>query len=373
MLFILALGCSLNAQNRIIPLNLSLWDPVSLFRYDSTSTTFLNIGILHNKSAKVNGISMSSIYSTTTGHLNGLALNGILGIQESSVNGLTLAGLVNVTTGKIKGVNYAGFLNMNLNTAEGMQVAGAANFNVGDFTGFQSSGMSNFSAGKMNGFQLAGAINVAGEQVTGLQLSTLLNISMENLSGVQISLSNYAREVKGAQIGLLNAAGRGVKGVQIGLINYSYEKASLKLGLINVSPATRLQLLLFSGNTQYANFAARFKNKYTFTQIGFGVPSYISPKTFSGEISYRAGLILPIKRFSLSGDLGISHILLANKNDAPNDPHKLYSLQGRISAEYQLFDRLAVFASGGYQFNSRYKEFNSYQSKPIFEFGIALF
>lgn len=373
MLLILSLSYCIQAQNKIIPLNLSLWDPVSLFRYDSTSTTFLNIGILHNKSANVNGITTSTLFSTTTGTLNGLSLNGVVGVHEGAVNGLTVSGLVNVTSGQMRGVNYAGFMNMNINRADGLQIAGATNFNIGDFNGFQSSGMTNFTAGTMTGVQLTGAINIVGCNVFGIQMSTLLNISMGDLSGVQIALSNYARSVKGAQIGLFNAAGRGVRGVQIGFINYSYEKASLKLGLINVSPATRLQLMLFSGNTQYANFAARFKNKYTFTQIGFGFPSYISPKTFSGEISYRAGLILPIKRFSISGDLGVSHILLANKNDAPNDPHKLYSLQGRISAEYQLFDRFALFASGGYKFNSRYKEFESYQSKPIFEFGIALF
>lgn len=376
LLFTAFLGLSFivgQAQNKIIPLNLSLWDPISIFKYDAASTTLLNVGILHNRSANVKGLTISTLFSTTEGRLNGLSINGVLGIQDSTVNGLTIAGLANVTSGEMNGFSAAGFINMSFDTFKGVQLAGVNNFNIGEFSGLQTALVANFAAGKLAGVQLSSGMNIAANEVRGLQLSGLLNVSMENLSGVQISLANYAREVDGVQIGLLNATGRGVRGVQIGLLNYSYEKTSLKLGLINVTPVTRLQLMLSTGNTQLVKLAARFRNKYTYTEIGSGIPSYVSSKTFSGEFSYRAGLIFSLKKFSISGDLGIGHIALANKKAAPGEPHKLYTLQGRINAEYQLFRLLGVFVSSGYQFNSRYGEFASYKSKPILEFGVSLF
>ena len=103
--------------------------------------------------------------------------------------------------------------------------------------------------------QLCGAVNIAVKTENALQFSGLTNVCQGKLRGVQFAPGNYAGEVSGAQIGLLNLCGGNVKGIQIGIINHSKDTTAHKLGLVNITPKTRIQMILFAGNTSKLNAA----------------------------------------------------------------------------------------------------------------------
>lgn len=360
-------------QDKIVPVDVSLWHPVALVPDSPENTIYLNIGLPQTQQHNIEGVNLSLLGSKIKGKLDGISLTGFISENQCNINGVTIAGLGNFTNGELHGLAISGGINLNFNNVKGVEVATVSNFTIGHMSGLQFSLFNNFVAGQLRGVQLSPAMNVAASSVNGAQISGMINISMEDLHGIQMGLGNYARNFKGAQIGLVNSVGRGFKGVQIGLINYSYNHATLKLGLINVSSITHIQWMMFSGNNSYINLAARFKDKYFFNQIGVGFPSYYSNNSFSGELNYRAGLVLPFKRFSLYGDLGFSHFSLTDKDESSETPASLYAVQTHVTAEYQMLNKMSVFVSSGYQIASRYGEFKAYDKKPIFEFGITLF
>lgn len=360
-------------QEKIIPLDVSIWHPVALVPYSPQNTVCLNIGLPQTQQYNIKGVNLALIGSKIKGELKGVSITGLLSENQYKVNGVTIAGLGNFTSGEQSGLAVAGGINLSFNNVKGFEFAGVSNFTIGHLRGFQFSLFNNFVAGHLQGVQLSPAMNVVASNVKGVQISGMMNISMEDLQGVQIGMGNYAKTVKGAQIGLINSVGRGFKGVQIGLINYSYDPARYKIGLINVSKMTHIQWMMFSGNNSYFNLAARFKDKHFFNQLGVGFPSYFSKNSFSGEINYRTGVVFPIKKFSLYGDLGFSHFSLTDRDQSSETPASLYAVQSHITAELNLVERMSLFASTGYQIASKYGECKVYDKKPIFEFGITLF
>jgi len=364
---------NLEAKDKSGLFNLSVWHPLSLRSYQAGNKSLLSIGLPHSIEANTTGLKLDLVAGTNRENMNGVLISGLLSKIDRDCNGLVINGIGNITKGKTRGVSISGYINLHFESSTGMQLAGLSNFNVGKTGGIQLSGIHNFSAGDMHGIQISGGMNIAASHVSGVQLSGLFNASLENMKGVQLGIGNYARSIYGTQIGVFNAVGRKAEGVQIGLINYAYEESSVKLGLINVSNETRLQSLVYSGNSSFINFAARFRNKHYYNQIGIGFPSFLSPNTFSGTINYRAGLILPIRNLSINSDLGFSHISLRDKESISAMPSKLFSLQARSSLEIKIVDRFSFFVTGGYEWISGYKNIGTYDHQPIVEFGIALF
>lgn len=361
------------AENKIIPANLSIWHPISIYPYSPDSKTLLSIGLPHSVNANTKGVSLNLLAGTTKENMQGILVAGMVSKVEGRCNGLSVNGIGNITKGKSNGVFLSGYINLHFDSSKGVQIGGLSNFNVGETSGIQLSGINNFSAGDLHGVQISGGMNISASHVSGVQMSGLLNVSLENMKGVQLGIGNYARTIYGTQIGLFNAVGRNAKGVQIGLINYAYEESSVKIGLINVSNQTHLQSIIYSGNSSFLNFAARFKNNHYYNQIGVGFPSFLSPNTFSGTINYRAGITFPIRSISLNSDLGFSHITLQNKESISEIPSKLFSIQARTSLEVKVVERFSVIISGGYEWISKYKSVGTYDHQPIVEFGVVLF
>ena len=236
----------------------------------------------------------------------------------------------------------------------------------------QFSAISNIAAGEIRGLQLCGAVNIAVKTENALQFSGLTNVCQGKLRGVQFAPGNYAGEVSGAQIGLLNLCGGNVKGIQIGIINHSKDTTAHKLGLVNITPKTRIQMMLFAGNTSKLNAAVRFKNRRSYTMLGIGTHYLDLNDKFSGCVFYRAGLYYPIaSKLELSGDLGYFHIENFENEDAET-PERMYSLQARINLEYKFKSRISFFASGGYGMTRYYDKNKFYEKKPIFEAGVIL-
>lgn len=147
----------------------------------------------------------------------------------------------------------------------------------------------------------------------------------------------------------------------------------IQLGLVNANPHTRVQLMLFGGNTTKANIGVRFKNDLFYTILGGGSYYLDFSDKFSASAFYRAGLEIPLyKRMFISGDLGYQHIeTFKNKNHGV--PARLYALQTRINLEYRFNSSLSVFISGGYGGSRPYNHNYTYDKGAIVESGIVLF
>ena len=238
--------------------------------------------------------------------------------------------------------------------------------------GVQLSVVSNAVSYGFDGLQLSIINNIIQGMNQGVQLSALLNVSSCMMRGVQVGTFNYADTLNGAQVGLFNVARKHPKGWQIGLINLSYDSIGHKVGLINVNPTTDIDLMLYGGSSTKVNVATRYRNKSTYSIFGVGTHFMGLDSKFSGALFYRLGQYWQLTpKLSISGDIGYYHVetFRKNSNDAPE---RLYSLQARINADYQLTKRLGVFASVGWGVTRYYNRNETYRNRPLVELGMTL-
>ena len=243
---------------------------------------------------------------------------------------------------------------------------------VSQMKGFQFGGFANMSAAPVNGFQLSSVSNIAMGVDKGLQLSPLFNISASEMKGVQTSLYNFSDTLSGVQVGLFNRVISHPKGWQVGLVNISRDTVGHKIGLFNISPKTSIDYMLFGGNANKINIAVRLRNKHTYSILGLGTHYMGFDSKFSGAIFYRLGLYRQLSpQWSVSGDLGFAHVETFEENS--NDkPERLYSLQARINADYQIGKYLGAFASVGYGDTRYYQGGSRYRNRMIFEAGLTM-
>ena len=238
--------------------------------------------------------------------------------------------------------------------------------------GVQLSVVSNAVSYGFDGLQLSIINNIIQGMNQGVQLCALLNVSSSMMRGVQVGTFNYADTLNGAQVGLFNVARKHPKGWQIGLINLSYDSIGHKVGLINVNPTTDIDLMLYGGSSTKVNVATRYRNKSTYSIFGVGTHFMGLDSKFSGALFYRLGQYWQLTpKLSISGDIGYYHVetFRKNSNDAPE---RLYSLQARINADYQLTKRLGVFASVGWGVTRYYNRNETYRNRPLVELGMTL-
>ena len=150
------------------------------------------------------------------------------------------------------------------------------------------------------------------------------------------------------------------------------EKAH-QIGCVNLNPSTQTQLIISSGSLHWLNLAVRFKNKYSYTEIGSSSFHSDINKEIAVSGFYRAGIYHALTpKFELSGDAAFYHTETL-KNKHCNYPSRLYTLQPRINLSYKIIKGVEVFISGGYSWTHSYKHNTYYKHKPTFEGGIILF
>ena len=237
--------------------------------------------------------------------------------------------------------------------------------------GVQLSTLSNTSAHKFNGLQLGAVSNITAGMDKGVQLSGILNVSSSMMRGVQWGAINYSDSLNGAQIGFLNIARKRPKGWQVGIINMSYDTIGNKIGLININPSTDIDVMIYGGSSTKTNLAMRFRNKSTYNVFGVGTHFMGLDSKFSGAVFYRLGQYVQLSpKWSLSGDIGYYHVETFSRNN--NDkPERLYSLQARINADYQISRKFGAFASVGWGLTRYYDRNETYRNRPLVEVGLT--
>ena len=239
-------------------------------------------------------------------------------------------------------------------------------------TGLQLSGFSNVAYSGMRGVQLSALNNIVIGEVNGVQLTGFINQNVGTLKGLQMALRNGTDTLRGVQIGLFNYVTHDYeKGVQIGLMNYSRDTKSKRYGLINVNPDTRIDVMGFAGTSSKANMALRFRNGSTYNIVGAGTHYMGLSEKFSGTLFYRIGQYIDVTpRLSLSGDVGFFHIETF-KEHSTEAPERLYSLEARLNADYQLSKKWGLFGSVGYGDTRYYSHHRSFRHRMIGEVGLT--
>jgi hypothetical protein len=139
--------------------------------------------------------------------VNNLSLN-ILGGYTGGVNGLELGGLFNLDKRNVQYLQAAGLFNVVGGNVKGLQAGGINNTVLGSVVGLQAGGISNFARQGLSGVQVAGVANMSHGDMKGLQVSGVFNYA-KRLRGVQIGLINIAGESDGYSFGLINIVFKG--------------------------------------------------------------------------------------------------------------------------------------------------------------------
>ena len=314
-------------------------------------------GITNISGLNTSGVVISSIANVTGNNLNGVALSGLMNIGGKQVSGIQFSALGNVGGTSLNGVSISGLINLSGKNATGFHLAGLANINRKNYQGIAIGGLMNACGEDSKGAQITSLLNVAGKSCQGVQLAGLGNVSVTN-QGLQLACANYSEKNKGLQLGIANFSNEGRSGLQV--------------GIVNLKPQTRTQMLISGGNANKANLAVRFKNRYTYTQLGAGAYYLDTNLSFSFSGFYRAGIYIPLtSRLTLNGDIGYYHIETLDNKQA-GLPARMYAIEPRISLEYQILKRLGIFAAGGYNWTQTYQG-NKFEDKGVFEAGLVLF
>ena len=254
---------------------------------------------------------------------------------------------------------------------QGLQMNAISNI-AQSMTGMQMSALSNVAATPFRGLQLSGISNIAMGVERGTQLSGVLNVSSGYMRGLQMGSYNYADSLNGSQVGLINVALAHPRGWQVGIINYTHDTIAHKIGLVNVNPLTDIDLMVYVGTASKFSTALRFRNRSTYNIIGVGTHYMGLDERFSGSLQYRIGQFfsLPGERWSLSGDLGFSHIETFEQR-SQNSPERLFALEARLNADYQVTPYLGAFVSVGYTDSRHYHHARHYRSRPLIEGGLT--
>ncbi len=258
----------------------------------------------------------------------------------------------------------------NTDSLKGVQANMLSNY-ARNVRGLQLSGFSNISSSPMRGAQISGVTNISMGVESGMQAAALLNVSSGDMKGLQVGAYNYADQLNGWQVGVFNVATSHPRGWQVGILNYSKDTEGRKIGLVNVSPATIIDVMGYFGTSSKLNSAIRFRNRSTYNIIGLGTHYMGFDEDFSGAVFYRLGQYAQLTpKFSIGADIGYFHIETFKKR-SDEGPSRLFSVQARLNADYQLTRNMGLFASVGFGDTRYYHHEKSYRHRMLAEAGLT--
>ncbi len=229
-------------------------------------------GVANVTNGNVFGFQGAGVGNIVSGNVDAVQLAGVLNLNKGNLKGIQGASVINLNGGETKGVQLAGVLNAGMKNLKGIQIAGTLNTVLENNNGFQLAGVINTALASTDGGQIGGVVNFTGKDTKGIQIAGVTNITGGNVTGAQIGgVLNYAKKVKGTQIGLVNICDS-IDGVTIGLLNivrkgyYGFELESNETFLANATfkMGTRKFYNLFTvgglnaNNTDYWGYGMGF-------------------------------------------------------------------------------------------------------------------
>ncbi len=202
---------------------------------------------------------------------------------EGAVAGAQLTSGLNVARGGLRGVQGSSGVNWVAGDASGFQATAGANVVDGGLVGAQL-GPANVLTGASMGLQ-AGVANWSRASFSGLQLGGGFSWARE-LEGAQIGVINVGGNVDGAQIGVINVASGTVNGTQIGVVNYA-DEVDAPLGVLSVVRKGRFNLDLWADETSAGNLGLKIGARHFYGIFTAGVGGR---ETSEGDQRWTAGL-----------------------------------------------------------------------------------
>lgn len=215
------------------------------------------------------------------------------------VSGVQASVGANWAGGRVGGAQLATGVNVARADFTGAQISSGVNWTDGGFTGYQGSAAVGFVRGRMEGVQnavvnvaadgggalQAGIANWAGGRLEGLQLAGGVSWARE-LSGAQIGILNVGGSVEGAQIGVVNVASGEVHGTQIGVFNYA-DDVDAPIGVLSVVRRGRFNLDVWADETSAANVGIKLGARYVYGIVTAGTSV---GSTYDGKQRWATGL-----------------------------------------------------------------------------------
>ena len=274
----------------------------------------------------VNKASLNILGGYTAG-VDGAEVAGLFNISKNNVQHVQLAGLGNLVGGSVRGFQAGGLVNSVLDSLVGFQAAGLVNDVRSGTEGWQAAGIFNHVRRDMNGMQVAGIGNLVSGNTRGVQIAGIGNVAAKEMKGIQIGgIFNYAKELKGLQIGLINVADTS-SGFSIGLINWvnkGYHKLSL-----SSTDIFGTQLAVKTGTAKF------------YTMLIMAGSYGVNDRVYSAGYGMGHDFIFS-KKLSASAELSSQGLYLGNW-DYPNILSK-----GQLNMQFKLVKGLSIFAGPSY-------------------------
>ncbi|WP_285544864.1 STN and carboxypeptidase regulatory-like domain-containing protein [Dyadobacter frigoris] len=342
-----------------LPYQVSLTPGLSTHgKLSSQVTNKFSLNIYGGYTAGVNGVELAGLFNISKKNVRYFQAAGVFNSVAGQLKGVQLAGLYNQILDSLQGVQLSGFGNVINKHLKGAQVSGIFNKVSGNINGVQVSGVANIVNGEMHGGQVSGLFNKSLKTMHGFQLSGGLNLANENLSGPQISgIGNISeKETSGLQLaGLFNYA-RNLKGVQIGVVNLADSSSGYSFGLLNIVKNGKGTISVYGNELLPLNIAWKSGSKKLYNI--FTVGSYVGGSR-AYSFGFGIGREFKInKNLTLNTEITDQNIYLGTWKNLP----VLYRFQTGLNIK--LSKSLSLSAGPAFSmFYSEQKEFRSnYQS-----------
>jgi hypothetical protein len=279
----------------------------------------------------MNGVQMAGFSNVVLGKSKGCQISGFSNISMKIPKGSQIAGFSNIVNDSAVVVQISGFSNLVNGKTKGAQIAGFSNFSAKDAEVSQIAGFSNLITGDLIGSQLAGFANITAGNAKAFQVAGFTNIATKDVNGVQISgFLNYAKKLKGFQIGVFNYCDTVEKGLPIGVLSI------VKNGYH--------QLEISGDEMFYTNIAFRSGLEKFHSIITAGIqPDFISAPLWTYGVGI--GSLFPInEKTSADVDVMFQHVI---KGDDV-DNNYLYKIGAGL--DFKLTKKLSVYAGVTYNF-----------------------
>ncbi len=183
------------------------------------------------------GLGVGGVGVGTGGDMTGIMIGGVGVGGAGDISGISIGGIGAGSGGRVKGLAIGG---IGVGAAGGLTGVGIGGIGVGsggNITGLTIGGVGVGSGGTINGLTIGG-IGVGAPSLKGVAIAGL-GAGGENVHAIVVTAGYFKVESRGRFDGGAIASVNNVKGAQhgltIGLFNYARELHGAQVGLINVS------------------------------------------------------------------------------------------------------------------------------------------
>ncbi len=195
------------------PIQIGLFAPVSFPWGCDWDVKGLDLNLFYMETVKLQGLGVCGIASRNRDELGGILVSGLCNWNDMDVRGITATLGANLAFADVYGINVSTFGMRNL--MKGIDANLVASYQK-EFVGCQMSCVCNFNEGDSTGASFSLCLNMADVE-----------------TGFQGAFINSAKELHGAQLGIVNIAQECPWGFQIGLINIILDNRIKVLPIFN--------------------------------------------------------------------------------------------------------------------------------------------